>query len=135
MSDFRHWYKDRYFPEIKVSNSDILAVVPDPQHLQRLIDHHNEVLQELATFRHGLLEVLRERGVEDSVRTEAQIVQAFRELSPVDHDTIIRSILATYTHFRGELRQLLYENGIQSNLEWSEQKVLDALRTLIGRLP
>jgi len=33
MSDFRHWYKDRYFPEIKVSNSDILAVVPDPQHL------------------------------------------------------------------------------------------------------
>jgi len=79
MNDYRHWYRDRDFPEIKVSNSDILAVVPDPQQLQRLIDHHNGVLEAFGEFRHGILAVLRERGI-DAVLTEAQIVQAVRDL-------------------------------------------------------
>lgn len=38
------WYKDRDFPEIKVSNAEILAVVPNPKHLHSLVEIHNAVL-------------------------------------------------------------------------------------------
>ena len=37
------YYKDRNFPEIKVSNSDIVAVIEDPKQLKRVIDEHNEL--------------------------------------------------------------------------------------------
>jgi len=44
------WYKDRDFPEIKCTrfndSSEILAVVPNPKQLERLIEVHNEVVDE-----------------------------------------------------------------------------------------
>lgn len=39
------YYKDRDFPEIKVSNAEIVAVVPNLQQLQRLIIEHNILLE------------------------------------------------------------------------------------------
>lgn len=39
-----HWYKDRDFPEIKSSNSDIVAVVENPKQLDRIIREHNKLV-------------------------------------------------------------------------------------------
>lgn len=39
------WYKDRDFPEVKVSNADIVAVIENPKQLQRVIDEHNAALE------------------------------------------------------------------------------------------
>jgi hypothetical protein len=41
------WYKDRDFPEVKVSNADIIAVIENPKQLQRVIDEHNAVLDRI----------------------------------------------------------------------------------------
>lgn len=35
------WYKDRDFPEVKSSNSDIVAVIEDQRQLDRVINDHN----------------------------------------------------------------------------------------------
>lgn len=45
-----YWYKDRDFPEVKTSNSDIVAVVENPKQLQRLIDDHNEAMEKLQEY-------------------------------------------------------------------------------------
>lgn len=37
------YYKDRDFPEVKTSNSDIVAVIPNPDHLERVIRDYNEL--------------------------------------------------------------------------------------------
>lgn len=41
------WYKDRDFPEVKSSNSDIVAVIEDPKQLERVIEEHNDLLGQL----------------------------------------------------------------------------------------
>lgn len=50
--DLRTWYKDRDFPEIKVSNSDIVAIIENENHLKRVIDEHNALVIELSSTRH-----------------------------------------------------------------------------------
>jgi len=42
--EFNRWYKDRDFPEVKASNSDIVAVIERPKELERVIDEHNAAL-------------------------------------------------------------------------------------------
>lgn len=37
------WYKDRDFPEVKASNSDVVAVIGSPKELQRVIDDYNKL--------------------------------------------------------------------------------------------
>lgn len=37
------WYKDRDFPEVKASNSDIVAVIPSVKQLMRVISEYNTV--------------------------------------------------------------------------------------------
>lgn len=37
------WYKDRDFPEVKASNSDIVAVIENPDQLRRVIDEYNRM--------------------------------------------------------------------------------------------
>lgn len=44
MRMFVPWYKDRDFPEIKSGNDDVVAVIQDPDQLERVIDSHNELL-------------------------------------------------------------------------------------------
>lgn len=44
---YTRWYEDRDFPEIKASNDDIIAVVPDPDQRKRLVEMHNLILLEL----------------------------------------------------------------------------------------
>jgi hypothetical protein len=45
------WYKDRDFPELKrdlcYEPSEILAIIPDPKQLDRVIEVHNEEILEL----------------------------------------------------------------------------------------
>lgn len=41
------WYKDRDFPEIKSSNSDIVAVIEDPNQLKRVLEEHNDLVYQL----------------------------------------------------------------------------------------
>jgi cell fate (sporulation/competence/biofilm development) regulator YlbF (YheA/YmcA/DUF963 family) len=41
------WYKDRDFPEVKISNSDILAVIERPKELERVIQLQNELVDKL----------------------------------------------------------------------------------------
>ena len=48
------WYKDRDFPEVKVSNADIVAVIERPEHLARVIADHNETVDALADAQHRL---------------------------------------------------------------------------------
>lgn len=38
------WYKDRDFPEVKVSNADIVAHIPNPKQLARVIDEYNALI-------------------------------------------------------------------------------------------
>lgn len=47
--NLRQWYKDRDFPEVKASNSDIIAVIERPEQLQRVIDSHNKLLEEISS--------------------------------------------------------------------------------------
>lgn len=37
------YFKDRDFPEVKTSNSDIVAHIPDPKQLKRVVDDYNAV--------------------------------------------------------------------------------------------
>lgn len=37
------WYKDRDFPEVKTSNSDIVAVILNPKELERVIYEYNKL--------------------------------------------------------------------------------------------
>lgn len=39
------WYKDRDFPEVKASNADIIAVIENPQQLERVIREYNQLLE------------------------------------------------------------------------------------------
>lgn len=39
------WYKDRDFPEVKASNSDIVAVIENPAQLERVIREYNQLLE------------------------------------------------------------------------------------------
>lgn len=41
------WYKDRDFPEVKLSNADILAVIERPKELERVIQLQNELVDKL----------------------------------------------------------------------------------------
>src|ERR1700676_1787405 len=41
------YYKDRDFPEVKLSNSDIVAAIPNPKQLQRIIAEQNDLIDQL----------------------------------------------------------------------------------------
>lgn len=43
----KRYYKDRDFPEIKTSNSDIVAVIERPKELARVINEHNALIDRL----------------------------------------------------------------------------------------
>lgn len=41
------YYKDRDFPEVKISNAEIVAVIPDLKQLERVIREHNGLLDQI----------------------------------------------------------------------------------------
>ena len=47
MKVFTKWYKDRDFPEVKSSNSDIIAVIEYPKQLERVISEHNALVDRI----------------------------------------------------------------------------------------
>jgi hypothetical protein len=51
----KKWYKDRDFPEIKNSNSDIIAVITDPKQLERVIQEQNELVDRITFLESELL--------------------------------------------------------------------------------
>jgi hypothetical protein len=55
------WYKDRDFPELKREvqgePGEILAVIPDPKHLEAVVKAHNEELEEI----YGIAETWRDK--------------------------------------------------------------------------
>jgi hypothetical protein len=41
------YYKDRDFPEVKVSNADIVAVIENPEQLERVVREQNELVDRI----------------------------------------------------------------------------------------
>jgi len=87
MKEFNRWYKDRDFPEIKTSNADILAVVERPKDLQRLIDEHNAVLNELHTLQslyghfRGILKMLSDKEYGIAIKGRPLNEEELREMA------------------------------------------------------
>ncbi len=54
------YYKDRDFPEVKVSNADIVAVIKNPNQLQRVIEEHNTLVDMVHDYEDSV-EILRQR--------------------------------------------------------------------------
>lgn len=48
---YYRYYKDRDFSEVKISNADIVAVIQNPKQLQRVIDEHNVLIDEIYYLR------------------------------------------------------------------------------------
>jgi predicted component of type VI protein secretion system len=60
----QYYYKDRDFSEVKVSNSDIVAVIENPEQLERIIREHNHLVDQLI----------------DSIEREAKLREEFQAL-------------------------------------------------------
>lgn len=78
---YRPWYKDRDFSEVKSGNDDVVAVIENPEQLQRILYSHNILLgkyQELQTDKIYYVEG-RTGGIFDRITWQ---VAAF--LSPID---------------------------------------------------
>lgn len=69
------WYKDRDFPELKrdVQNepSEILAVIPHPKELDRVVKAHNDEVLELL----NLAEEWRDSYTKETRRLKIEIIQ------------------------------------------------------------
>ena len=52
------YYKHLDFPEVMVGNSDIVAVIENPHQLQRVIDEHNALLDQIESLK-GEIEGVR----------------------------------------------------------------------------
>ena len=52
------WYKDRDFPEVKNSNADIVAVILNPNQLDRVIDEQNALVDRVWELEQQLANLL-----------------------------------------------------------------------------
>jgi len=53
------WYRDRDFPEVKASNSDIIAVIMNPNQLNRVIDEQNALVDRVWELEQQLVNLLK----------------------------------------------------------------------------
>ena len=88
------WYKDRDFPELKRERegepNEILAVIPDPKHLDAVIKAHNDEMDEILklaeTWKKSYGEEVRKLKIKitnleqtvESLQEELSEAQAFR---------------------------------------------------------
>lgn len=74
----KKWYKDRDFPEVKISNADILAVIMDQKQLERVIKLQNELMDELWNVKEHL--AISEQNVKDFEKLAQEWKKGYSDL-------------------------------------------------------
>lgn len=85
------WYKDRDFPEVKTSNSDIVAVIENPKQLGRVINDYNALRSELAIAK---AELAAERDKLAKLREALLKIASCRVVFDGDCPSIASKVLA-----------------------------------------
>lgn len=90
------WYKDRDFPEIKISNAEIVAVVEDKIQLQKIIDEHNAELLGYGVYLDECVRKARTDAFEEAVKYVRWKMEALgKDIHPaakVAYEEAIRTI-------------------------------------------
>jgi predicted nuclease with TOPRIM domain len=88
-----NWYKDRDFPELKREiqgePSEILAIIPNHEHLDAVVKAHNEEIEEILR----LAEIWKKGYEDETMRLKRKIIELEQIVESLEEELRIKNYI------------------------------------------